>query len=176
MKQPDTESQYADAFGPVALANGAISPNGAHLFRAQHEVIIRALADVTACAEAGYASEETALRAHSSLARAISALNVHQFFESTMVRRVLAVDPRVRMLVDQFEREMAPLQAEFAAFLRKYPVPSSIIKAPTDFAHTFSSLLLKLHERFRLEEREVFPAFDRVVRPGAPSAALLADA
>jgi hypothetical protein len=169
-------SEHADAFGPVALATFALNPSGAHLFRAQHEHILRTLANVTDAVESGLAGARgvsAALAAREALTIASSMLSIHQSLEDSLVRRALAAEPRMRLVVDQFEREMAPLVSEMASIARRYPTPSSILKNAGEFALAFSSLLSKLQERFRAEERELLSAFDRTARVGAPGGALL---
>lgn len=171
-------NDQADAFGPVTLAGFALSPSGAHLFRAQHEHILRAMAGVTACIEAGLESDSgaRALSARQLLTTATSMLVVHQSLEDALVRRALLAEPRMRLVVEQFEREMAPLMSEIAALSRHYPTPSSILKNSVEFGLTFTSLLFKFEERFRAEERELLSAYDRTVRVAAPGGAILVEA
>lgn len=164
----------ADAFGPVALTSFATNPTGAHLFRAQHERILRVLDGILPQVEAARDDSESggALVARQALTVASSLLVAHQSFEESLVRRALNSDPRARPIIEQFEREMALLAADFSAFLRRYPSASSIIRSPGEFIPTFSSLLAKLQERFRAEERELFTAYDRAVCAAAPGGAV----
>ena len=169
-------NEHADAFGPVSLATFALNPTGAHLFRAQHEHILRTLAAVTEAVESGFNGARavaSALAAREALTIASSMLAIHQSLEDSLVRRALAAEPRMRLVVDQFEREMAPLASEMASLARRYPTPSSILKATQEFTLAFTSLLSKLQERFRAEERELLPAFDRTTRASAPGGAIL---
>ena len=115
----------------------------------------------------------SALSARQFLTAAVSMLVVHQSLEDALVRRALAAEPRMRLVVEQFEREMAPLMSEISALSREYPTPSSILKKPFQFGLTFSCLLLKFQERFRDEERELLSAYDRTVRVSAPGGAIL---
>lgn len=170
-------TQHIDAFGPVALANFALHPTGAHIFRAQHEQILRALSRVTGLLEAGFGAGPVgcsqALQASCDMTLVLSMMGIHQSIEDSIIRRTLAAEPRMRLVVEQFEREMAPLMSEMFSFVRRYPSPSSILKSTSEFSNTFSSLLAKLQERFRAEERELLSAFDRAIRVSAPGGALL---
>jgi hypothetical protein len=72
------------------------------------------------------------------------------------------------MVVEQFEREMAPLLTELAALARHYPSARSILRAPRgEFAQAASALFTRLRDRFRREERDLFPAYDRGARDPA---------
>lgn len=181
MHSSDNDSSYAassDAFGPVTLESFALNPTGAHLLRAQHEQLLRLAGAVTTLVEAGLDSSlagcTRALGARNNLTTLLSLVSVHQSLEESMLRRALATDPRIRLSLEQFEREIAPLLSELASLSRRYPTPSSIVDS--DFAPQFASWLAKLSDRFRAEERDLFPAYDRVVKIAAPGGAMLAAA
>lgn len=169
-------NQHADAFGPVALESFALAPTGAHLFRAQHEAILRLAATIAGCIDAGLAGEAAgarAVEARTTLTTMVSLLTIHQSLEESLMRRALAGDTRTRLQLEQVEREMAPVMSELASLSRRYPTPSSILGVPAAFGQAFASLLSKLQERFRAEERELFTVYDRSVRVSAPGGALL---
>lgn len=153
--------RLADAFGPVTLANFAQNPSGAHVFRAQHELLSQLMAAVLRHAEAAI-SGEAAYQARVALTSLTSLLPVHQGLEDALVHRSLAADPRARMMAEQFEREMAPLVAELASLSRRFPTASSILHSPKgEFVSAVQGFFTRLQERFRREERDLFPAFDR---------------
>jgi hypothetical protein len=155
------EARFADAFGPVTLATFAQNPSGAHLFRVQHEMLVQLMARVVSSTEVDV-GPESALRARTALTTLTTLLPVHQSLEDSLVHRALVGEPRARMLAEQFEREMVPLGAEVAALSRRYPAASSILVAPRgEFAAAASGLFSRLQERFRREERDLFPSFDR---------------
>lgn len=176
--QPGEAAENTDAFGPVALASFALNPTGAHLFRAQHERILRTLDAVTACIEGGLGGDEAggvrALAIRRSLTSVLSMLAIHQALEDALVRRALAQEPRMRLVVEQFEREMAPLVSELAALSRRFPTPSSVLRSPTEFADAYAGLLAKLQERLRAEERELHSVYDRTARVSSTGALLAA--
>jgi len=155
------EARFADAFGPVTLSSFAQNPSGAHLFRVQHEMLVQLMARVVSSTE-GDVRPESALQARTALTTLTTLLPVHQSLEDSLVHRTLAGESRVRMLAEQFEREMVPLGAEVAALSRRYPVATLILAAPRgEFAAAASGLFSRLQERFRREERDLFPSFDR---------------
>jgi hypothetical protein len=174
MSDETTFSRQADAFGPVALETFALNPTGAHLFRAQHGVLLGVAAQVTSNFDAGLASAQgaAALDARNGLTRLHSLFSVHQDLEVAILRRTLQSDPRARAQMDQLEREMAPLSSELAAISRRFAAPSYILANAEAFTNAFSSLHIKLQERFRAEERELFPAFDKSVGAAGPAGAL----
>ncbi len=163
------EARFADAFGPVTLATFAQKPSGAHLFRVQHELLVHLMSRAVTSTE-GEVGPESALHARNALTTLTTLLPVHQSLEDSLVHSALSGEPRARMLAEQFEREMVPLAAEVAALSRRYPAASSILSAPRgEFAAAASGVFSRLQERFRREERDLFPSFDRVAS-GAPAA------
>lgn len=155
------EARFADAFGPVTLASFAQKPTGAHLFRVQHGLLIKLMGSVVSGAE-GDVDAESALRVRADLTTLTSLLPIHQSLEDSLVHRALSSEPRARMVAEQFEREMAPLAAELSALARRYHSASSILYAPKgEFASVAGAISARLQERFRREERDLFPSFDR---------------
>jgi hypothetical protein len=161
------EARFADAFGPVTLATFAQNPSGAHLFRVQHELLVQLMGRIVSSTE-GEVGQDSAYQARTALTTLSALFPVHQALEDSLVHRALAGEPRARMLAEQFEREMAPLAAELLALSRRYPSASSILLAPRgEFAAAASALFARLQERFRREERDLLPSYDRVAS-GAP--------
>lgn len=151
----------ADAFGPVTLAQAATAPNGAHLFRVQHERLISLMKMILASTEKAVDGENAVL-ARSALTQLSTLLPLHQSLEESFMNRALSSETRTRILAEQFEREMAPMLADLASLARIYPSASSILRSPAgEFAHTCSALFVRLQERFRREERELFASYDR---------------
>lgn len=155
-------NRLADAFGPVTLASFAQNPTGAHLFRSQHELLQQQMAAVSRqCASE--INPEAALEARIAINWLSSLLPIHQSLEDSLIHRLLSSEPRSRMIAEQFEREMVPLGGEWAAYTRRYPTASSIFHAPAgEFAAASSALFSRLQERFRREERDLFPVYDRL--------------
>jgi len=163
--------RQADAFGPVALASFASNPNGAHLFRVQHERLTSLMTSILAATEVEVTGA-LSVAARSHLTTLATLLPLHQSLEDGLVHRALAPEPRVRMVAEAFEREMAPLLAELAALSRRFPSASSILSAPNgEFAQACSGLFSRLQERFRREERDIFSAYDRVAGSETPAVA-----
>lgn len=155
-------NSLADSFGSVALAQFAADPNSAHLFRAQHEHIIRMLDELTTlCSEQVQNPLDTALKARNMLTQIRVLASMHQTLENNVTHQVVATDPVLRISAEQFEREMVPLLAELSALSKRYPAPSTIAADLHGFTRASGELFTRLRERYRREEREAFPAFDR---------------
>lgn len=175
MSNENTLPRHTDAFGSVALETFALNPSGAHLFRAQHGVLLGLATQISEALDREPASDKgaAALEARNALTSLHSLFTLHQTLEEAILRRTLQGDPRSRAQMDQFEREMAPISSEVGAISRRFSAPSVILANTEAFATAFSSLHLKLKERFRAEERELFPAFDKSVGAAGPAGALL---
>ena len=155
-------NSLADSFGSVALAQFAADPNSAHLFRAQHEHIIRALDELTTlCTEPVQNPLDTALKVRNMLTSIRVLVSMHQTLENNVTHQVVATDPVLRIQAEQFEREMVPLLAELASLSKRYPAPSTIAADMHGFMRASADLFTRMRERYRREEREAFPAFDR---------------
>lgn len=153
--------RVADAFGPVTLGAFAQNPARAHLFRVQHEVLLTYAAKLMSFVEPT-ATAEAALQARLTLTTLSSLMPIHQSLEEAVMRSVLSGEPSSRMLVEQFERDMAPLAHELAALGQRYPTASSICRAPQgEVAIAVTAFVTRLTDRMRREERELFPALDR---------------
>jgi hypothetical protein len=164
-------TRVADAFRPATLAHFAQRPSGAHLFRVQHEHLAQLMHRVIVGSE-GTPTGESAVDARSALTTLTSLLAIHQSLEESLVHRSLAAEPRARMAAEQFEREMVPLMAELGSLARRYPTASSIFHGVKgEFAAAATHLFARLQERFRREERDLFPVFDRVTTGTLPVAA-----
>lgn len=175
MTKSSTPDRYTDAFGPVALEAFALAPNGAYLFRAQHQVVVGRVDEILACVD-GMAGDDRpgqALAARNALTSLIAALNIHQALEATAFRRAFGADARQRMPIEQAEREMAPVLAELASLSYRFATPSAILGAPAEFGRLAAEAFTKLTSRFRAEERDLYPVFERAVGAGVAGAALL---
>lgn len=163
LARDSADSREGDAFGPVALASFAMNPSGAHLFRMQHERLASLMTSILASTEVQITGAG-ALAARNALTSLTVLMPVHQSLENDLIHRALAGEPRARMMAEQFEREMVPLLSELASLARRYPSPSSIAAAPEGaFVQQAGSLFNKFQERFRREERDLFPVYDRSV-------------
>ena len=155
-------TRVADAFQPATLAHFAQRPSGAHLFRVQHERMAQLMRRVVVGSE-GVLSGESVVDARSALTTLTSLLSIHQSLEESLVHRSFAAEPRARMIAEQFEREMVPLMAEMGSLARRYPTASSILHGSKgEFTAAAGHLFARFQERFRREERDLFPAFDRI--------------
>lgn len=177
MTVTDKSNSNSDAFGSVAMESYALNPVGAHIFRAQHEAVLRQANRISVCIAQGIGpsgpGREQAVSACIAMTTMISLLSIHQSLEESLVRRMLSGDPRLRTQIDQYEREIAPVISEFHALTRKFTSPSVIAEKGQEFAQAFTSVLSMLQERFKSEERDLFGAYDRAVRIGLPSGAIL---
>ena len=158
---------FSDAFGPVSLSRFAANPTSAHLFRVQHEVMVRQMDAITFEANtqgAGSLAEaaERALNVANSMTALRSVIEAHQIMESGLMHKVLASDPRQRMVAEQFEREAGAVIAEIDKLLIVYGSPSAILDDQATFAEKCGAAFAKLKERFKSEERDLFPVFDRL--------------
>lgn len=166
---------FADAFGAAALQSFALSPSGAHLFRAQHDKILVAASAVTRSIEQGIpGNTRLALEAHCGLTTFTAMLGVHQRFEDALCRQLLGGDPRTRAQAEQAERDMAPVLSELQSLTRRFSAPSLLLTASDEFGQAWAALLARLQERLRTEEREFFTAVDSRCGANAPAVALMA--
>lgn len=162
-ESPSRNLRIADAFGPVALANYATKATGAHLFRAQHEHLVRLMTAIVVGTERDVTGP-LAVAARINLTTLTTLLPLHQALEDNLVFRGVEQEPRSRMVAETFEREIAPLLAELAALSRRYPSASSIyLSLKGEFTHACAGLFTRLHERFKREERDMFPLYDRAI-------------
>lgn len=164
---------FSDAFGPVSLSRFAANPTSAHLFRVQHEVMVRQMDAITFEANTltrGSLSEaaERALNVANAMTTLRSVIETHQVMEAGLMHKVLAGDPRQRMVAEQFEREAGAVVAEIDKLLIVFGAPSSILDDQATFAERVGVTFGKLKERFKAEERDLFPVFDRLTA-GSPS-------
>lgn len=164
---------FSDAFGPVSLSRFAANPTSAHLFRVQHEVMVRQMDAITFEANTltrGSLSDaaERALNVANSMTSLRSVIETHQVMEAGLVHKVLAGDPRQRMVAEQFEREAGAVVAEIDKLLIVFGAPSTILDDQATFAERVGVIFGKLKERFKAEERDLFPVFDRLTA-GSPS-------
>lgn len=163
-------TRVQDAFLPEVLTAFAQKPGGAHLFRVQHEHLLQLMRDTVAQAEDS-SRDESAANARIGLTAIGINSGIHQTLEEALVHSVLASEPRARMVVEQFERELVPLVAELEALARRYPTASSILASRSDFVGAASHLFGRLRDRFRREERDLFPLFERATAGATPVAA-----
>ena len=171
--QDSVDDRFADAFGPVALTNFATNPGGAHLFRQQHELLGGLMNTILVATERDVAGQSPVV-ARTALTILNTRLPLHQSLEDALIHSALGNEPRASMLAEQFERDMVPLLSDLASLSRRYPTASSILQAPPgEFAQACAGLFSRLRERFRREERDLFPAFDRATR-GTPTLAAVA--
>lgn len=162
-----TSNQFADGFGPVSLARFAAAPGSSHVFRVQHDLLSRTMDNIVFEAHsysAGTAEEmaERALAVANAMTTLRSMLETHQVLESGLMHKVLGVDPRQRLAAEQFEREAASAITEFEKLLMDFGAPSQILTHMADFSSRAGSTFARLKERFKAEERDLFPAFDRM--------------
>ena len=160
-----------DAFSASALSAFALNPDGARLFRLQHQKIISGLLSVISDSELlveptvrSSEARVNAIQARHRLTEVSVMLALHQQVEEESLRSVLSGEPRSRMLVDQAEREMGPIRATLGAVLRRYPTPSSVLDAPREFSDACSDIMVKLEAQLKDEERDLFSLYDRATR------------
>lgn len=161
------QSDSIHAFDAVSLANFALSASGAHLFRAQHEHLLRMLDDAlslvagSSLGDGVSTSSGEVIEARKRVTRFCAMLALHRKFETELFLGSLASDPRTRMLIEHAEREMVSVAGQAAALARAYPTPSSIAADVAGFTQATQVLHDKLATCFASEERELFVVFDR---------------
>lgn len=160
-------AQFSDGFGPVSLARFAAAPGSSHVFRVQHALLARCMDAIVfdSHSYAGGTREEMAERAlevANSMTTLRSMLETHQVLESSLMHKVLASDPRQRLAAEQFEREAASAITEFEKLLISFGAPSQILAHMTDFSSKAGAVFARIKERFKAEERDLFPVFDRL--------------
>lgn len=160
-------AQFSDGFGPVSLARFAAAPGSSHVFRVQHALLARCMDAIVfdSHSYAGGSHEEMAERAldvANSMTTLRCMLETHQVLESSLMHKVLASDPRQRLAAEQFEREAASAITEFEKLLISFGAPSQILAHMTDFSNKAGAVFARIKERFKAEERDLFPVFDRL--------------
>jgi hypothetical protein len=152
-----------DAFGSVAMTDFAKNPNGSHLFRAQHEQIRRLLSAALDLSPKSSISASDALLARQIVTKLTACMSVHQSLEVPLMRRALERDARMRMALDQMEREMGPVISDLMAISRAFATPSQIFASALEFSQSVRALEERVTDRFRIEERELFSVYDRAM-------------
>ncbi len=113
----------------------------------------------------------SALDARQSFLAFVVNLKQHQTIEDSMLRQALSNDSRARLTMEQFEREMMSLSAEVSSLSRRYPTVSAILAAPgREFSQSCIELFGRIEDRFRREEAELFPAYERATRQSITTA------
>ncbi len=159
--------QFADAFGAVSLARFAAAPASSHTFRVQHDLLSRMM-DMIVFESHSYSSASKAELAERALEVANlqttlrSLLETHHVLESEIVHKVLGADPRQRLVAEQFEREASSAMTEFDKLLVLFGSPSHILAQMSEFSNRAGAVFARIKERFKAEERDLFPTFDRL--------------
>lgn len=156
-----SESATSGGFDYLALSMFSERPQSAgQLLRTQHSEILTEFEQVRNLASAG-SSESLNLR--NSMTRVAGRISMHMQLERGVVAKQMASDPRSRALSDQFERDMVPLRAAILDWLKRFSTPSLIASHLAEFKVDSEKLFRDLEERFRQEERDLFPEFERLV-------------
>lgn len=169
----DQISAVSDAFGPVTLSRFAAAPTSAHLLRAQHGFLARQM-DSIAFEAHSFGSDSPEERGNRALGltNALTSLKallaIHHTLESGLMHKVLASDPRHRMLAEQSEREAMAAMSGFDKLLMAFSSPSLIFEGFTAFSTDSAPVFMAIKERFKAEERDLFSVFDRVVSSHLP--------
>ncbi|WP_137921286.1 hypothetical protein [Hydrogenophaga sp. 2FB] len=158
-------TNLADGFGPVSLTRFAANPSSSHIFRVQHELLARMMDSIVFESYASGSREELAERAletANSLTALRSMVETHQVLESGLMHKVLASDPRQRLAAEQFEREATSAVTALDKLLMTFGSPSQILAQMSDFSESAGEVFSRFKERFKAEERDLFPVFDRM--------------
>lgn len=165
--QSTNTHQFADAFGAVSLARFAAAPASSHTFRVQHDLLSRMM-DMIVFESHSYSSAskselaERALEVANLQTTLRSLLETHHVLESEIVHKVLGADPRQRLVAEQFEREASSAMTEFDKLLVLFGSPSHILAQMSEFSNRAGAVFARIKERFKAEERDLFPTFDRL--------------
>ena len=136
------------------------SPQGALMFRQQHAWLRSASVSLLTTVEKSLEAESAAVAW--SLATALqAALQIHKEFEIWHVRRTLAYDPKARTIAEQCDRDTGAALAEIAAMFRRFPCASEWVAGRGQVHSVLKAVNERLLASMALEEREVFPAYDR---------------
>lgn len=158
-------TNLADGFGPVSLTRFAANPSSSHIFRVQHELLSRMMESIVFESYGNGTREELAERAletANSLTALRSMVETHQVLESGLMHKVLASDPRQRLAAEQFEREATSAVTALDKLLMTFGSPSQILAQMPDFSERAGEVFSRFKERFKAEERDLFPVFDRM--------------
>lgn len=140
------------------------------MFRSQHASLVSMASSILGNVERAM-TPATALDARQTFMMFVVNLKQHQTAEDTMLRQALAKDSRARLTMEQFEREMLSLSGEVASLSRRYPTVSAILAAPgREFSQSCNELFARIEDRFRREETDLFPLFERAFRPMSTAA------
>lgn len=165
--QSTNTHQFADAFGAISLARFAAAPASSHTFRVQHDLLSRMM-DMIVFESHSYSSAskselaERALEVANLQTTLRSLLETHHVLESEIVHKVLGADPRQRLVAEQFEREASSAMTEFDKLLVLFGSPSHILAQMSEFSNRAGAVFARIKERFKAEERDLFPTFDRL--------------
>lgn len=164
----DQISSASDSFGPVSLSRFAAAPTSAHLLRAQHETLSRQMDAIAFEAHSfgGDSQDERAQRAldvSNALTSLKAFLVIHQTLEAGLMHKILATDPRHRLLAEQYEREAMTVLSAYDKLLMTFSSPSIIFGAFSAFSEESAPVFIAIKERFKAEERDLFSVFDRIV-------------
>jgi len=168
----------SDAFGSVSLSRFAAAPNSAHLFRAQHEHLVRLMDSISTSAHAlatGQIDERAAraLEISISMITLKSLLATNQTLQSGMMHKILGSDPRHRMLAEQHERDGLVALGALDKLTLSYGSPSRILDGYSTFVDEALPVFTGIKDRFRIEERDLFSVFDRMVASSSSSSSAL---
>lgn len=147
------------------------TPQGALMFRQQHAWLRAATSALLAAVEPPLDLEAAA--AAWSLGMSLHTnLQIHREFEIWHVRRTLAYDPKARTIAEQCDREIASAIADLASLFRRHPCASDWFGGRESVLGQVKAIQERMVTAMALEEREVFPAYDRhhFVKPNAVAA------
>lgn len=135
------------------------------LLKAQHDELLRNITSMlSVLSDHTRPERDTSLEVSNLLTEFSCHFNLHiSVREARLVKR-LAKDPRSRGLVNQLERESLAIRSTVSTLLRDYLSPSSILFDLRGFSGALSTLLRQLTTVFKDEERELFPAYEKLLR------------
>lgn len=154
-------SSSSGAFDYLGLIMFSERPQAAsQLIRTQHAELLSDLEQIVALTDGG-SGESLSIR--NAMTRFSGRVMLHLQLERGVVGKQMDADPRSRALADQFERDLVPVRGALSDWLKRFPAASTIASDLDAFRHETEKLVGVFSERFRHEERDLLPEYDRVV-------------
>lgn len=148
-------------FDYLTLSLFAERPNStAQLLRAQHAELLLNFEQIREFMAGGIGES---LNLKNAVTKTLANLHLHLQLERGILGKMMSADPRARAMFDQYERELSPLRASISEWSRRFPTPSAIASAHTEFKADTEKMMRAFEERFRHEERDLYLEFDRIV-------------
>lgn len=131
-------------------------------FKQTHLDVRRCIDELRRCSKAGIADHAAEI---SRLVNTMSSLiKLHLAAEDRVLYPALqrSGDARMASLGAEFQQDMETLLPTYTAFARRWVTTAQVKADPEGFRSDANTVLRALHARIRREDREFYPAIDRM--------------